>query len=209
MLSWVIASVAVGLPIVFTAVMILRGVLKERSLGRLARSAGWDDFRGAGLSGPAAKGVRHSEARRGRAAAPLRSVGESVDRGVVGAYRDRPFALYRYLRAGAGFNQDGTRESGSRRTVVHVEVSSPTPDCVLSVGRFSSRMEISNGEVELRPDIEAWLVRNCGRYRRFSASDHTLAVELRSSPGKRQLLRALDFLTDAAERLPLFQPTSS
>ncbi len=209
MTSWIIAIGAVALPIVFFGVWILVGAAKKRGLAKLAREQGWDFFRGARLGDQAAAGgVRHEQARTGRAPAPLRRVGESIDQGVVGTYRGRPFGVYRYHRPGSGFNQDGTRESGAMRTVIHVEVDTPLPECAVSIS--GSEVDCSNPELALRPEVVQWLLQNVGRCRGFHTSGRTLAVEPKSLPGKRQLLRTLDFLTDVAAQTPLtFGPPSS
>lgn len=202
MTTWIIAIGSVALPVVLFGAWMLAGTLKKRGLARLARERGWDFFRGAQLGNrPNAAGVRHEQARCGRAPAPLRRAGESIDQGVVGTYRGRPFGVYRYHRPGSGFNQDGTRESGSMRTVIHVEVGMPLPECALSIS--GSEVDCSNPEVTLRPEVEEWLVRNVGRCAGFRTSGRTVAVESKSLPGKRQLLHTLDYLTDVADLTPL------
>jgi hypothetical protein len=205
--SWIVAIGSVALPLLVCGGWMVAGVLKKRGLIRLARAEGWDVFRGARLDGsPRTKEVRHTSKSRGRAPAPLRRIGESIDQGIVGSYRGRPFGAYRYQGAGGGFNQDGTRQSGPRRTVIHIEADSALPDCTLSADLHSVR--VSNPEIELRPDVESWLVRRVGRYRRFHTTGRTISVELRSPLGRKRLLETLDFLTETAERMPLYQPAA-
>jgi hypothetical protein len=205
--SWIVAIGSVALPLILFGGWMLTGVLKKRALVGLARAEGWDVFRGARLDGsPPAKGVRHAAKARGRAPAPLRRIGESIEQGIVGTYRGRPFAAYRYRGASGGFNQDGTRQSGSLRTVIHIEAGAELPDCTLSASALS--VQVSNPEIELRPDVETWLVRRVGRYRKFHTTGQTIGVELRSPFGRKKLLETLAFLTETAERMPLYQPAS-
>ncbi|MFE5564466.1 hypothetical protein ACFQ68_05690 [Amycolatopsis japonica] len=198
MTAWIIAIVAVALPIVLAVWWILAGAAKKRGLATLARERGWDFYSGARLG---AAGGRHEQPATGRAPAPLRRAGESIDQAVVGTHRGKPFGVYRYHRPGAGFRQDGTRESGSLRTVVHVEAGAAMPDCTLSIS--GSEVDCSNPAFVLRPDVRDWLTANAGRCREFHTSGRTVAVVPKVLPSGKQLLRTLDYLADVADRAPL------
>ncbi|KFU82988.1 hypothetical protein SAMN04489729_4170 [Amycolatopsis lurida] len=198
MTGWIVAIVAVALPLVLAAWWIAAGAAKKRGLAKLAKERGWDFFSGARLG---SSGGRHEQAATGRAPAPLRRTGESIDQAVVGTHRGVPFGVYRYHQPGAGFRQDGTRESGSLRTVVHVEVGTAMPDCTLSIS--GSEVDCSNPGFVLRPEVREWLLANVGRCREFHTSGRTVAVVPKSLPSGPRLLRTLDYLTDVAGQVPL------
>ncbi|GAB3707664.1 hypothetical protein GCM10027598_11160 [Amycolatopsis oliviviridis] len=200
MTEWIIAIVAVALPVVLAIWWILAGAAKKRGLATLAKERGWDFFSGARL-GHGASGGRHEQPARGRAPAPLRRVGESIDQAVVGTHRGKPFGVYRYHQPGSGFRQDGTHESGSLRTVVHVEVGAEMPDCTLLIS--GSEVDCSNPGFVPRPEVRDWLTGNAGRCREFHTSGRTVAVVPKSLPSGKQLLRILDYLADVADQAPL------
>ncbi|MEV7550806.1 hypothetical protein AB0N89_14370 [Amycolatopsis sp. NPDC089917] len=200
MTAWIIAIVAVALPVLLAAWWIFAGAAKKRGLAALARERGWDFFSGAQL-GQGASGGRHEQPVRGREPAPLRRVGESIDQAVVGTHRGKPFGVYRYHLPGAGFRPDGTRETGSLRTVVHVEVGAAMPDCTLLIS--GSEVDCSAPGFVLRSEVRDWLTANAGRCREFHTSGRTVAVAPKSLPSGKQLLRTLDYLADVADRVPL------
>jgi hypothetical protein len=187
-LAWIVVAVVVALPVVGTIVWIAKGSADKRGLEQLVRERGWSSFRGAPGRAP----------RPGNSPGPLRRLDEKVEQGVTGTHRGRPFALYRYGRSTGGFNADGTRQTGAHRTVVHIEVATPLPKWVLTIG--SAQVTCPEG-VTLRPEVEEWLT--SGGHRQLYVADRTIAVEVKGIPSGKRLLATLDFLNGVADRLPL------